>query len=337
MEYFGGLPESEPAVRVPFEKGRAAMDAYKWDEAISHFEEAVKHAAGTELVALHGLVGRCYHIPARLPQALASFEESARLAERFHDKPGQAHATDSAGEVLRDQGKFDRALAKHMEALELAREAGVQPQEADALANIGASHYVHGEPAKARSYLDDALKIHEETGDRHGQASVLCNIGLAHFMSGAKEKAVDYCTQALGLAREIGAKRVEAGVLANLPYVHTGKAEPGEIIGYYEDALKLFREVGDKRGESATLAGLGGALMQDGKHETAVGKYLAGLEICSVLGLTDVSGPARHRYGLGKCLDAMGRDKFVAACAKAGLATPEAEDLAKDLSSPGER
>ena len=156
-------------------------------------------------------------------------------------------------------------------------------------------------------------------------------------MSGERDKALEYCNQSLELAREIGAKRVEAGVLTNLPYVRTGNAKPGEMIGYYEDALKLYREMGEKRGESATLAGLGAVLMQDGKHEKAVGQYLAGLEICSALGLTDVSGPARHRYGLGKCLEALGREEFVAACARVGMAPPAAENLAKELASPRER
>jgi tetratricopeptide (TPR) repeat protein len=337
MEYFGALPESEPAVRVPFEKGRASMDAYKWDEAIVHFQEAMKHAAGTELVALHDLVGRCHYVPGRWKEALGSHEESARLAEQFGDKQGKANALDNIGAIWLGRGEPDKVLEKHREALQLAREAGARPQEADALSNVGAFHFVRGEPAKALSYYEDALKIHQETGDRREQASLLCNIGLAHSMAGEKDKALEYCNQSLELAREIGAKRVEAGVLTNLPCVQPGKAEPGEMIRYYEDALKLYREMGEKRGESATLAGLGAVLMQDGKHEKAVGQYLVGLEICSALGLTDVSGPARHRHGLGRCLDALGREKFVAACARFGMAPPAAENLAKELASPRER
>ena len=42
MEYLGSLPESKPEVRTPFEQGKAAMDAYKWDEAVGHFKQACK-------------------------------------------------------------------------------------------------------------------------------------------------------------------------------------------------------------------------------------------------------------------------------------------------------
>jgi tetratricopeptide (TPR) repeat protein len=335
VDYFDGLPESEPEVRVPFEKGRAAMAAYKWDEAIKSFEEAKQHAAGTELAALHGLVGHCHHMPGRLPQALASFKESARLAEQFHDKPGQAYATDRAGAVLRDQGKLDRALVKHEEALKLAKEAGARPQEAYALGNIGAFHYVSGEPAKAYRYYEDALKIHEETGDRHGQASVLCNIGLASLGKGEQDKALEYCEKSLALAREIGDKGTEAGALANIDYLRSDHLKPYERLVNQEQALKLMREVGDKRGQANLLANMGATLIDMGEHEKAVASYLTAQNTYSVPGT--IQGPKRYRHGLGRCLDAMGREKFVAACAKAGMTPPEAEKLAKELASPRER
>ncbi|MCX6843851.1 MAG: tetratricopeptide repeat protein [candidate division WOR-3 bacterium] len=332
MEYFDGLPESEPAVRAPFEKGRAAMAAYKWDEAIQNFEEAEKHAAGTELAALHGLVGHCHHMPGRLPQALASFEESARLAERFHDKPGQAHATDRTGVVLRDQGKLDRALEKYEEALRLAKEAGARPQEAYALGDIGVFHYVSGEPAKALSYYEDALKIHRETGDRHGQASLLCNIGLARSMSGEQDKALEYCEKSLALAREIGEKGIEAGALANIDFLRSDELKPAERLANQEQALKLMREVGDKRGQANLLANMGATQIDVGEHEKAVASYVTAQNTYSVPGT--IQGPERYRHGLGRCLTAMGREKFVAACAKSGMAGPEADRMAQELANP---
>jgi tetratricopeptide (TPR) repeat protein len=335
MDYLDGLPESEPAVRVPFEKGRAAMAAYKWDEAIMHFDEAMKHAAGTELAALHGLVGHCHHMPGRLTQALAGFEESARLAETSGDKPGQAYATDKAGAVLRDQGKLDLALAKHEEALKLAREAGARPQEAHALGDIGVFHYMSDEPAKALSYYEDALKIHQETGDRHGQTSLLCSIGLAHAMSGEHDKALEYCEKSLALAREIGDKGIEAGALASIDLLRSDELKPAERLANQEQALKLMREIGDKRGQASLLANLGATLIDVGEHEKAVASYVTAQNTFSVPGT--ITGPKRYRHGLGRCLDAMGRDKFLAACEKAGMPKPEAENLARELASPRER
>jgi tetratricopeptide (TPR) repeat protein len=333
MEYLNGLPNSEPSVRVPFEKGRAAMAAYKWDEAIGHFEESRKHAAGTELVALHGLIGRCHHTPGRLQQALESFEESARLASLFKDKQGLAHALDNVGVVLRDQGKFDRALDKYEEALRLAHEAGALPEQGSALNHIGGFYFVSGEPAKALRYYEDALVIHLETGDRKEQAMVLCNIGitLPCLEKGDQGKGLEYCEKALALAREIGAKKLEAAALGNIGYLRSDNAAPGERLEFHERALKLFREIGDKLGETAMLANIGGILRERGEYEKAVGLYLTAQATCSVPGT--LVGPERYRHGLGKCLDALGREKFVAACEKAGMPKPEAEKLAKQLAS----
>ena len=44
-------------------------------------------------------------------------------------------------------------------------------------------------------------------------------------------------------------------------------------------------------------------------------------------------GPRQCRLGLGECLKVMGRDKFVAACVKAGKTEPEARKLADQLAA----
>ena len=170
MEYFGNLPKSKPAVRVPFETGRAAMDASKWDEAIVHFQEAMKHASGAEDRSLHYLVGRCRRTPAIQAQAMQSYEESARLAEQLGDKQLRANALNCIGGLLRDAGDFEKSLASHEQALKLAQEAKVRSEQAEALNAIGGGYHVlKDSPDKAFRYFQDALRIFEETGDRKGR------------------------------------------------------------------------------------------------------------------------------------------------------------------------
>jgi tetratricopeptide (TPR) repeat protein len=332
MEYLGNLPESKPEVRVPFELGKAAMDAYKWDEAIGHFNKATKHAEGPQLVALHGLLGRCHSTPGRWREALKSHEESARLAEQYGDKQGWAAALDNIGVIWRNRGEYDKAKEKHEAALKLAREAGARPQEASALGNIGVFH----ENDRELKYYGDALKIHEQTGDRRGQAATLGRIGGAWLQKNELDKALEYHEQALAMAREVGARREEAAFLCNIGVIREKRGEPDKVLEYGEEALRLFREVGDKEGESFVLATIGSKMLDKGEHEKAAGLYLAGLEISTALDLAELSGPARPMWGLGKCLDAMGRDRFVAACVKAGKPEADAEKLAGELASPEE-
>jgi tetratricopeptide (TPR) repeat protein len=335
MEYCGGLEKSEPAVRVPFEKGRAAMDAYKWDEAIGHFGEAMKHAAGTEQVALHGLVGLCLQTPGRWRQALASFEESARLAEQFKDKQGKAVAFDNIGVLWRERGELGKALESFEAALKLTREIGARREEASTLGNIGLVRLSQGESKDVVLKLfEDALKISQEAGDRHGEASRLNNISLVC----TDDKALEYWKRGYKLAREIGAKRLEAKALVNKAFLLKDKTKsPDEVFADNEAALKLYRETGDKGGEAATLANIGGWHMLKGEHEKALSLALAAHGISLELDLAGSLGPGRFRWLLGACLDALGREKFIAECVKAGKPGLEAEKLATELESRAEK
>ena len=336
MEYYDGLDKSKPAVRNPFEKGRAAMEAYKWDEAIGHFQDAMKHAAGTEQVALCSLVGACHYAPGRWRQALASFEESARLAEQFTDKQGKAVALDNIGVLWRGRSVYDKALENFEAALKLAREVGARREEASALGNIGRVRLFQGESKDVvLRYFQDALKISQEAGDRYGQAAELINISLAC----SDGKALEYWERGYKLAREIGAKRLEAGALVNKAFLLKDKTKPpDEVFADNEAALKLHRETGDKEGEAATLANIGGWHMLRGEHEKALSLILAAHGISLELDLAGFLGPRRFRsWLLGACLDALGREKFIAACVKDGKPKLEAEKLATELESRAEK
>jgi len=51
-EYVGGISESGPAVRQPFDLGLAAAGGHHWNQAIEHFREAQAQASGAQLVPL---------------------------------------------------------------------------------------------------------------------------------------------------------------------------------------------------------------------------------------------------------------------------------------------
>ena len=124
VEYLDGLPKAAEPVRNPFAKGRAAMKASPWDEAIAHFNRAKKHASGTQLVALFNLIGLCHTTPGRWNKAIASYEESARLAAEFDDRKGRAAALHNLGVILQNRGEYVKAREKYQQSLKLERELG---------------------------------------------------------------------------------------------------------------------------------------------------------------------------------------------------------------------
>jgi tetratricopeptide (TPR) repeat protein len=108
--YVDGLPKADPPVFDPFAKGLKFMTAYKWDEAISEFQKAMKEAKTTQLVALYNLIAICYYTSGRLSLALENFEKSLDLAREFTDKQGEANALGNIGNVYYLKGDLDQAL-----------------------------------------------------------------------------------------------------------------------------------------------------------------------------------------------------------------------------------
>ena len=157
MEYLNGLMTSLPSVRTPFELGRAAMKACKWDNAILLFKVATKEAAGTELVALASLLGLCHAAPGRWPEARESHEESARLADQFGDRQGKAVALTNLGRLCYAKGETAKALKYHQEALAMASSPADQHLQAENLSCIGLISLTTGDAEKALKSLDRKL------------------------------------------------------------------------------------------------------------------------------------------------------------------------------------
>jgi tetratricopeptide (TPR) repeat protein len=142
-----------------------------------------------------------------------------------------------------------------------------------------------------------------------------------------------YCEKSLALAREIGDNGMAAAAHANIGRLWL-KDDPDKALGHMEEALRLFGEVGAWQGVVPMLGGIGELFYTRGEYEKAVPRLVEALKVIAQVGQWSWSGSEQGRQALGKCLEAMGRDKFVAACEKAGMPKPEAEKLANQLASP---
>jgi len=108
---------------------------------------------GTELVALASLLGLCYEAPGRWQEAQESQQESARLAQQFGDRQGEAVAFTNLGRLCYAKGETDKALKYHEEALAMAG-ALVNPHlQADNLCGIGLIFLATGETDKAMKHF----------------------------------------------------------------------------------------------------------------------------------------------------------------------------------------
>jgi tetratricopeptide (TPR) repeat protein len=325
-EYLDGLAQSEPAVRQPFERGLAAMQAYNWEQAVELFWQAMFRARGAELVALLNLTGICRYTQGRLNDARANFEQALRLAEQFRDEPGKPPALNNIGVVWHDLGELERALYYKEQALAKAHQLGDQWAEAIYLTNIGNIWHDKGDLDKALEYHEQALELSRDLGDRWGVASDLASIGGVFRDKGAFGRALRYDKEALALARKIGHRLGVVSNLSNIANIYRYQGRINQALKYDEQALALARKIGYQLGVATDLGNIGLILARKGKYHQAAPKLAEALSILLAGGVAN--GPDQLVAGLARCEDRLGRKPLEKLLRKSGL---DERDLAEQL------
>ncbi len=328
-EYEDGLAESASAVRQPFELGAAAMANCQWDQAIAYFEEAMMQAKGAELVALFNLTGICRYTQGLLDKALADFEESARLADQFHDEDGKPPALGNIGVIWHDKGELDKALDYKQEALAKARVLGDQWSEAVYLGNIGNILHDKKDLDGALQHHRDALAMSRFLGDNVGTASDLTGIGSDFRDKGVLKEALQFDLKSLSLARRIGHR---LGVVTNLSHIASIYRYQGRLdaaLRYDEEALAVARKIGYRLGAAVDLGNIGLILTRQRKHAQAVPRLAQSLMVLLTAGVAD--GPRQALTALAKCEDKLGRKRFEALLREAKLDDADIADVSERI------
>lgn len=235
-EFLDGLPTTDnEELRRFFEKGQQEeARASKIAEAIRQGdEEAAKQYAQatmkaiesykkgltanpktTEKCALISLIAGAHYRLSELDQAIAHWEEAARLAEE---------SIFNEDEEISNEGSI--ALAS-------------------ATGNLGAVHRIHGDLTRAKEMYIRALELLEELGAKHGMAGQYGNLGNVYRVEGDLGRAEEMCLRALSIFEELGAKHGMAKQYGNLGVLYQQKGDSIKAEGYYRQALQLFQEIG---------------------------------------------------------------------------------------------
>lgn len=232
-------PKPTPEVQALLDKGQAASDAFKYEEAHRLYTEAL---------------------------------EKARA---LNDKAGEADALGNTGALYFALGQPQKALECFQKALTIIKQNGDRRSLAYALQGIGMVYSSLGQPQKTLQYLQRAAILFKQAGDRRGEADALGNTGSLYYTLGQPQKALQYLQQALVLYRlvenkQIGDKRGEATVLANFGNVYVSLGQPQKALESYEQALALYKQVGDRGGEADMHFGIGIACSDSGQIQKAL-------------------------------------------------------------------
>jgi tetratricopeptide (TPR) repeat protein/transcriptional regulator with XRE-family HTH domain len=159
--------------------------------------------------------------------------------------------------LLRHDGPWDEAIARHTTAGRAARHLGDRPAQADALGTIGDMRRLTGDRVGAARDLEEALETSRELGDRHGQANALSDLGgvrhsIADFPGAARD-----LEEALGIYRDLRDQHGQAHALLYLGHVRLGMGDYPGAARDLEEALGIYRETSDRRGQANVLTDIG--------------------------------------------------------------------------------
>ncbi len=249
--------------------GMALADARRPEEAILHYEEALRLSPNE--VEVHSNLGSALTKVGRPQEALAHCE---RVLQLKHDyAPGQ----NGCGLALAALGRGPEAMAHYEQALRLS------PDLAEAHNNLGKALAETGRIADAVSHYEKALALEPDLAEAHN------NLGMVLTGAGKFQEAVQHFARALELAPEY------AEVHSNLGIILANTGHVPEAIAHYKEALRLQPDF------ARAYNGLGNALMNAGRPQEAVPYFEEALRL--------QPGFAKAHNNLGRALAADARPR----------------------------
>jgi tetratricopeptide (TPR) repeat protein/transcriptional regulator with XRE-family HTH domain len=324
------LPDS-PSARTP--DLSTLRQAAAWLEA----ERANLHAAA-DYAAARGWPRHAIAIPAAMSGFLAArghWDQSAALhqsalaaARQAEDRPGEAIALATLGELQRETGDYPAAAATLARALALYRESGDQPGQADVLNELGYLRTLTGDYPAAAACHEQALALFRGLGDRRSQAWTLSPLALVQHLTGDYRAAAAGLRQALALFRDLDDLHGQARVLNDLAVVQQETGDYQAAAASQQQALALFRDLGHLLGQAHALNDLGLVQQDTEDYEAAAASHRQALALFRDL---------RNLLGQAEALNRLGELSLrTSAGAQARDQHTQALAIARDISAAPE-
>jgi DNA-binding SARP family transcriptional activator len=205
-------------------------------------------------------------------------------AERLGDRPGQAYAHRSLGEICLQFGSLTDAEPHLRQAIELFSQ--IEDRAGRAGTELALAHLLEqrGLIPDALSYAQRALVTFSELGHRPGQARALNNVGWCQALTGDYQQTLGYCRQALDLHAELGNRFGQAATLDSLGFAHHNLGDHAEAIGCYGRAVELYVKLGERYLAADVLAHLGDSCLAAGDLASAGQAWQSALSTLDDLG-----------------------------------------------------
>jgi serine phosphatase RsbU (regulator of sigma subunit)/Tfp pilus assembly protein PilF len=250
-----------------------------------------KRLKKAEAAALNN-IGYIYDNFGELQKALASYQQSLKIAIAVGDKYGQSEGYNNMAFIYNSRGDIAKALSYHQQSLTLRQQIGNNSGVADTYNSMGVIYKQQGNITKALEYYTKGLKIQEKLANKSGIANSLHNIGMVYKQQGDPAKALEYFTRSLELNEAAADKH---GMTRSLSNIGSMSYENGDIqasLNYFNRALAIQKETGDKIGTARSLNSIGNAYEKDGNVQKALDYLNQSLAIFEDVGDKDATSNA---------------------------------------------
>jgi tetratricopeptide (TPR) repeat protein len=205
----------------------------------------------------------------RYGEALASFEEIARLAWLLGARGRGGAALNRIARIHRERGEHEDALEHLRAALALFGSLGDQRGLASSYDDMAQIHRMRGELDPALSAAKEALAIRVETQDRRGQALSLNTIGRIELDLGQHDAAEARFRTALEIREALADHEGAVQTRLALGQLAFRRGRVDEAIRIYQGALDAARELSHQRFEGYLLSYLGAAYLAQNELDRA--------------------------------------------------------------------
>jgi two-component system, sensor histidine kinase PdtaS len=206
-------------------------------------------------------------------EALASLDQSLKLAQKENYKKGIADSYNLIGVVYLEQGDSKHALENYMLAMEIRKETGDAKGIAALYNNIGIVEQATGNYGKALENYKEAAKINKQTGNKNWLANNYNNIANAYAESGKNDEALENYLLAKKIKEEINEKSDPqyANIINNIGNSYFFKADFVKALEIFKDALKIREQINDKRGVGDSYLSIGSVFFEQAitEHDSA--------------------------------------------------------------------
>jgi Flp pilus assembly protein TadD len=214
--YTSTLTKNSACWMAHYNLGIALNEQGKTDEAIAHYQQAIKLRPG--YAEAHYNLGRLLAHKGQLDDAVTHYETALKI------NPADAETENNLGVTLFGSGRVDQAIAHYQEALK------IRPDYAEASCNLANALLSKGDLNGAISRYSTCLALSPN------QAEAEYNLASALLRTGRTDEAIAHFQKALTLTPE------NADAYANLGSAFLAKGRILDATDAYRNALRISPE-----------------------------------------------------------------------------------------------